>query len=212
MLLCLGLDFKRGGFVDRALEAFKEVLRLDPRNRYALLNLQKLHEEQHQWVEARRRARADRGHRRRRAGVRNQPDPRVPPQRARRARRCVLTDAAAAGTSRRPSTSTADGAGLSEPRRRRASERGEAAAAVEAWEQLMRTVPERAYLALDRLERAYQLGRHAPAIRRAVPAAHRPESAGLAGAAGAVAPSAAAGRHRRRSICCSTRCRTTRTA
>ena len=28
MLLCLGLDFKRGGFVDRALEAFKEVLRL----------------------------------------------------------------------------------------------------------------------------------------------------------------------------------------
>ena len=28
VLLCLGLDFKRGGFVDRALEAFKEVLRL----------------------------------------------------------------------------------------------------------------------------------------------------------------------------------------
>jgi lipopolysaccharide biosynthesis regulator YciM len=52
VLLCLGLDYKRGGFVDRALEAFTEVLRLDPRNEYALVNLQKLHEEQHQWTEA----------------------------------------------------------------------------------------------------------------------------------------------------------------
>src|SRR6266540_5481552 len=52
VLLCLGLDYKRGGFVDRALEAFTEVLRLDPKNEYALLNLQKLHEEQHQWLEA----------------------------------------------------------------------------------------------------------------------------------------------------------------
>src|SRR3954451_22334097 len=52
VLLCLGLDYKRGGFVDRALEAFNEVLRLDPKNEYALLNMQKLHEEQHQWIEA----------------------------------------------------------------------------------------------------------------------------------------------------------------
>jgi lipopolysaccharide biosynthesis regulator YciM len=52
VLLCLGLDYKRGGFVDRALDAFNEVLRLDPRNEYALVNLQKLHEEQHQWTEA----------------------------------------------------------------------------------------------------------------------------------------------------------------
>ena len=52
VLLCLGLDFKRGGFVDRAFEAFSEVLRLDPSNRYALLNLEKLHEEQHQWPAA----------------------------------------------------------------------------------------------------------------------------------------------------------------
>jgi lipopolysaccharide assembly protein B len=52
VLLCLGLDYKRGGFVDRALDAFNEVLRLDERNEYALENLQKLHEEQHQWTEA----------------------------------------------------------------------------------------------------------------------------------------------------------------
>ena len=52
VMLCLGLDFKRGGFVDRAFEAFSEVARLDPENQYALLNLEKLHEEQHQWREA----------------------------------------------------------------------------------------------------------------------------------------------------------------
>jgi lipopolysaccharide biosynthesis regulator YciM len=52
VLLCLGLDYKRGGFVERALEAFNEVLHLDPKNEYALVNLQKLHEEQHQWSEA----------------------------------------------------------------------------------------------------------------------------------------------------------------
>ena len=39
VLLCLGLDFRHGGFVDRALDAFKEVNRLDPDNQYALLNL-----------------------------------------------------------------------------------------------------------------------------------------------------------------------------
>src|SRR5262249_60677497 len=37
---------------DRALEAFSGVRRPDRRNEYALLNLQKLHEEQHQWTEA----------------------------------------------------------------------------------------------------------------------------------------------------------------
>ena len=52
VLLCLGLDYKRGGFVDRAVEAFNEVLRLDAENEYALVNLEKLHEEQHQWHEA----------------------------------------------------------------------------------------------------------------------------------------------------------------
>jgi lipopolysaccharide biosynthesis regulator YciM len=52
VLLCLGLDYKRGGFVDRAVEAFTEVLRLDQDNPYALANLEKLYEEQHQWGEA----------------------------------------------------------------------------------------------------------------------------------------------------------------
>src|SRR6476620_47271 len=30
VLLCLGLDFRHAGFIDRAHEAFQEVLRLDP--------------------------------------------------------------------------------------------------------------------------------------------------------------------------------------
>ncbi len=52
VLVCLGLDFRRAGFVDRAMEAFKEVLRLDPDNREALAQVERLHQEQHQWEEA----------------------------------------------------------------------------------------------------------------------------------------------------------------
>ena len=52
VLLCLGLDFKRGGIVDRALETFNEVLRLDSDNHYALLYLGRLYEDQRQWPEA----------------------------------------------------------------------------------------------------------------------------------------------------------------
>jgi lipopolysaccharide biosynthesis regulator YciM len=52
VMLCLGLDYKRGGFVDRAVEAFREARRLDPSNAYALLHLEKVHEEQRQWDEA----------------------------------------------------------------------------------------------------------------------------------------------------------------
>jgi lipopolysaccharide biosynthesis regulator YciM len=52
VLLCLGLDYRRGGFVDRAVSTFSEVLKLDPDNETALLNLEKLQEDQHQWQEA----------------------------------------------------------------------------------------------------------------------------------------------------------------
>ena len=52
VLLCLGLDYRRGGFVDRAVAAFTDVLKLDPENEAALVNLEKLQEDQHQWQEA----------------------------------------------------------------------------------------------------------------------------------------------------------------
>jgi len=52
VLLCLGLDYRRGGFVDRAGAAFSDVLKLDPNNEPALINLEKLQEDQHQWQDA----------------------------------------------------------------------------------------------------------------------------------------------------------------
>jgi lipopolysaccharide biosynthesis regulator YciM len=51
-LCCLGIDFRRAGFLDRATSTFLEVLEIDPRNIHALAGLQKLHEEQKQWLEA----------------------------------------------------------------------------------------------------------------------------------------------------------------
>jgi lipopolysaccharide biosynthesis regulator YciM len=41
VLLCLGLDYRRSGFVDRATEAFTEVLKLAPDNEAALNNLER---------------------------------------------------------------------------------------------------------------------------------------------------------------------------
>ena len=51
-LACLGMDFRKAGFLDRATRAFHDVLEVDPRSIHALIGLQKLHEEQHQWREA----------------------------------------------------------------------------------------------------------------------------------------------------------------
>jgi lipopolysaccharide biosynthesis regulator YciM len=50
VLLCLGLDYKRGGFVDRA-RGLQRGAAPRSQERGALVNLQKLHEE-HQWTEA----------------------------------------------------------------------------------------------------------------------------------------------------------------
>lgn len=51
-LLCLGIDFKRAGFRNRAMETFKKVDRLDPGNPYATLHLLRIHEEEHDWEQA----------------------------------------------------------------------------------------------------------------------------------------------------------------
>jgi lipopolysaccharide biosynthesis regulator YciM len=48
----LGADFRRAGFLDRASRTFDEALAADPRNIQALIELQKLQEEQRQWTEA----------------------------------------------------------------------------------------------------------------------------------------------------------------
>jgi lipopolysaccharide assembly protein B len=174
VLLCLGLDFKRGGFVDRAVEAFREVLRFDPANYYALLNLQKLHEEQHQWVEART--------------VREQLTTLTGPEPPARSQailafieNAVGLEALKAGDAARAARSfsaaieldqTTSPAHLNLGDVRLAA--GDTAGAAQAWERLIETRPDRAYLAFDRLERLYAEagppGRFAECCRRLIAA------------------------------------------
>ena len=154
VLLCLGLDFKRGGFVDRALETFEEVLRIDGDNRQALSNLEKLHEEQQQWHEARavrRRlaALAEPAERPRhqaklafletRLGVRalEQADP---AEAASRFEAAIALDERA----------VAAYLDLGDLQRRE----GRAAEALATWSRVPDIAPDRAYLILDRVERA----------------------------------------------------------
>jgi lipopolysaccharide biosynthesis regulator YciM len=155
VLLCLGLDYKRGGFVDRALEAFSEVLRLDPGNEYALINLQKLYEEQHQWQEAH-------AARQKLAGV-AAADDRPRHQRI----LAFLEDAigleavnqgdAGSAAQRFESAIELDPANtpaylhLGDVRFRE----GDVAGAIAAWERLVNSSPDRGYLAFPRLETAY---------------------------------------------------------
>jgi lipopolysaccharide biosynthesis regulator YciM len=154
VLLCLGLDFRHGGFVDRALGAFEDVLRLDPRNRYALVLLQKLHEEQHQWTDAVRvrerilelAANDGEADRRILAFLHNElgqsTAARDPEAAATAFNRALDTD---------PLTAPAY-LHLGDVFERQ----GDLAAAVKQWEQLTRVRPDRAHLAFERLERAYQ--------------------------------------------------------
>ncbi|HEX5110237.1 MAG TPA: tetratricopeptide repeat protein [Vicinamibacterales bacterium] len=152
-LLCLALDFRHAGFIDRALAAFREVVRLDPQSRYALVNLQKLHEEQRQWAEA-AQVRAQIAaletaaeHQQILGFLRNE----------------IGSAQAAAGDTAAAAASFRDAIGI-DPRTVPAYlslgdvmlERGQLDDALASWEQLVREVPDRAYLAFDRLERAYR--------------------------------------------------------
>ena len=155
VLLCLGLDFKRGGFVDRAFQAFSEVVTLDPGNQYALLNLEKIHEEQHQWQEAQvvRRQLADvaadaekprdqailafleneLGQQARREGAGEQA--------VRHFERAIDLDERTVPAYLNLGDLRLEG--------------GDRAGAVEIWQCLVRMAPDRAYLAFNRLESVY---------------------------------------------------------
>ena len=155
VLLCLGLDFRHAGFVDRAHEAFQEVLRLDAENLYALVNLQKLHEDQQQWTDAARVrdqiARIDTHHREEHMQIlgflRNE----------------VGSAQTRAGDGTGAARSFQDAIdidartipaylNLGDSR----FNQGQLQGAIDAWETLVRTMPDRAYLAFERLERAYR--------------------------------------------------------
>ncbi len=155
VLLCLGLDYRRGGFVDRARDAFTEVLRLDPENQYALTNLEKLHAEQHQWE---------------RAYEMRQRLTSVVPEESRRRSRAILAvlenerglgamkagDSAAAAE-RFSAAVELDAMAL--PAYLNLGDikhaGGHLAEAVAAWERLVDVAPDRAYLAFERLEHGY---------------------------------------------------------
>jgi lipopolysaccharide assembly protein B len=155
VLLCLGLDFRHGGFVDRAAEAFQDVLRLDPKNRYALVNLQKLHEEQHQWEEAlrvrERIARIDAGRRGDDAPILAFLHNAIGVVRAKEGDRRGAAAAFDEAIDIEPRTIPAY-LNLGDVR----EQENNLSAAVEAWERLVQVAPDRAYLAFDRLERAYR--------------------------------------------------------
>jgi lipopolysaccharide biosynthesis regulator YciM len=155
VLLCLGLDYRRGGFVDRAVAAFSDVLKLDPENEAALINLEKLQEDQHQWQEAyvtrRRLAQI--------AGPPDQPKSQLilafleneiglqalkegrADEAAHRFEAAIDLDPGVVSTYLHLGDAQAT--------------RGDLTAAVATWERAIDVSPDRAYLALDRLEAAY---------------------------------------------------------
>jgi lipopolysaccharide biosynthesis regulator YciM len=158
VLLCLGLDYRGGGFVDRAIEAFSEVLKLDPDNRYALSNLEKLYEDQHQWDLAY-------AARQKLAALSTGADGPESPKHHE-----VLAflenefgQAALRGGDVREAVRRFDAAIEQDPRNVPAHlslgdvrfREGRVADAVAVWERLLDAAPERAYLAFPRLENAY---------------------------------------------------------
>jgi lipopolysaccharide biosynthesis regulator YciM len=155
VLLCLGLDFRHAGFVDRAHEAFQEVLRLDAQNRYAFVNLQKLYEDQQQWTEAARVreqvTKIDAQHREEHLQILGFLRNEIGSAQAR-------TGDIAAATRSYQEAIDVDARtvpahlNLGDSR----LQQGHIQAAIEAWETLVRTLPDRAYLAFERLERAYR--------------------------------------------------------
>jgi lipopolysaccharide assembly protein B len=155
VLLCLGLDFKRGGFVDRALEAFNEVLKLDPANHYALVNIEKLHEDQHQWQEA-YEVRRSLGSQ---SGAEDERSQGILAFLENELGLQALANGDYAGALARFQSSTNLDAGVVPAYLNlgdvyaRDDKMGEA---VKVWEQVIERAPERAYLAFDRLSIGYQ--------------------------------------------------------
>ena len=159
VLLCLGLDYRSGGFVDRAIEAFIEVLKLDPVNRYALSNLEKLYEDQHQWDQAY-------AARQKLAALTSGGDGRVDAPRHDEVLAFLENEfgqAALKGNdlqeAARRFEAAIDRDASNAPARLSLGDvfarEGRIAAAIAAWERLIDVLPERAYLSFARLEAAY---------------------------------------------------------
>jgi lipopolysaccharide biosynthesis regulator YciM len=154
ILLCLGLDYRHAGFIDRAIEALTQVRALDPGNRHALLHLQKLYEEQHQWADALRA---------RETLMSLQPERSGGSEIAGFLHNEIGREARSAGdlpAATRAFSSAIDADARTAPAYVNLGDlreqQGNVAGAVEAWEALARAVPARASLVTERLERGYR--------------------------------------------------------
>jgi lipopolysaccharide assembly protein B len=152
-LASLGADFRKAGFLDRASRTFDEALAADPRNIQALIELQKVQEEQRQWSEAYRlRTRLSR--------LRKSDDSLVLGY----LQAEIGREALQAGD--RDAAQKAFTTALALDRRVFPAHLGLAdlflardpARAAGVLEEAIQVAPERAYLAFDRLERAYAAG------------------------------------------------------
>jgi len=172
VLLCLGLDYKHGGFVDRALEAFTEVIRLDSNNRYAMSNLEKLYEEQHQWTDAYAM--------RQKLAARDTPEQQPRHHEILAFLETEIGLAALKKGELAEATKRFHAAIELDPKNAPAYlnlgdvqlTQGDVASAITTWERLVATTPERAYLAFARLEGGYSelndLGRFPTLCRRLI--------------------------------------------
>jgi lipopolysaccharide assembly protein B len=157
VLLCLGLDYKHGGFVDRALDAFSEVVRLDPDNQYALANLEKLYAEQHQWDEAYQT--------RQKLAQQSAPGKQGPHQAILAFLENELGTQALKKQDYAQATRRFEAAieldATNPPAYLNLGDvrllQGDAPGAIRAWEQFVERAPDRAYLAFSRLEGAYPI-------------------------------------------------------
>ena len=156
VLLCLGLDYRHGGFIDRALEAFQEVVHLDPWNRYAFVNLQKLFEDQKQWTQAlqvrEQIAKIDAGRKAENQQILGFLRNEIGLALARGG------DRAAAARAYEEAIDVDSGTvpaylNLGDVQ----EQQGNLPAAIEMWLRIVEIAPDRAYLAFERLERAYRI-------------------------------------------------------
>jgi lipopolysaccharide biosynthesis regulator YciM len=150
------LDYRRGGFVDRAVAAFTDVLKLDPVNEAALVNLEKLQEDQHQWQEAY----VTRQRLTQLAGPPGQPksqsilaflENEIGLQALKEGRLDEAAHHFRAAIDLDASVVTSY-LHLGDVKQ----QQGDMAGAVHTWEESLEVSPDRSYLALDRLERAYR--------------------------------------------------------
>ena len=153
-LLCLGVDFKRAGFRDRAVDTLAEVLAIEPTNSYALLHLLRIHEEDQDWEKALSvLQKLD--------AASEEPNPTLAAFLHDKIGQAAL-DADEKRAARSFETAIGYDRTLAPPYLHLGDlleRQGSLSAAVEQWEMLARENPEHAYLTFERLERVFlQIG------------------------------------------------------